>query len=319
MRLSTRFPSRRRPLSALVVGAVILSLAAVVGAAWSAAPSVGDLQAKVRLSLRGTGGQPVSLSAIAPILREAVVATEDERFYTDDGIDLIGVMRAVPYDVTHLSLAEGASTITEQVAKGLYLDGNDHNPWRKLEDAALALELEAHYSKEQILAAYLNSSYFGAGGYGAWLASRRYFGVTPAQLTTAQASLLAGLLQSPSGYDPFVHPQLARARQIDVLRSLVRNGFLTDRQAAATLAHPLRLEGGKTLPPIRGVDFAPGPAFVWWQLGLGAAVAFLGLAALITTRLPRLRIAHGIVALRIASLVLFLVGISAVFRSFRTA
>jgi membrane peptidoglycan carboxypeptidase len=90
----------------------------------------------VSAHLRAGGGRPVALDRIAPILGQAVVATEDERFYRHHGVDLIGVLRALPYDLAHFSLAQGASTITEQVAKILYLGGNDHTPWRKLEDAA---------------------------------------------------------------------------------------------------------------------------------------------------------------------------------------
>src|SRR5262249_42018545 len=160
-----------------------------------------------------TGGRVVPLSAVAPALQHAVVATEDERFYGHHGVDVVGVLRALPYDATHLSLAQGASTITEQVAKLLYLNGDDRTPWRKLQDAALALKLENRYSKTQILDAYLDSVYFGEGAYGAWAASARYFGVSPAHLGTSQASLLAGLIQAPSAYDPRRHPALARERQ----------------------------------------------------------------------------------------------------------
>ena len=156
-------------------------------------------------------GKVVALEDIAPVVLKAVVATEDERFYRHDGIDVIGVLRALPYDVSHFSYAQGASTITEQVAKLLYLNGNDHSPWLKLEDAAVALKLEGRYSKNQILAAYLDSVYFGEGAYGIWAASERYFGVQPHALTMAEASLLAGLIQAPSAYDPFPFPETARA------------------------------------------------------------------------------------------------------------
>lgn len=96
--------------------------------------------------------------------------------------------------------------------------GSDHTLWRKLEDAALALKLEGRYLKEQILAAYLNSAHFGEGAYGAWAASARYFGVRPLNLNTSQATLLAGLIQAPSAYDPIAHPVAARTRQVEVLR-----------------------------------------------------------------------------------------------------
>ncbi len=99
------------------------------------------------------------------------MATEDERFYRHHGIDVVGVLRAIPYDVSHGSLRQGASTIPEQLAKLLYLGGNAHSPWRKLKAALLALRLEAHYSRETILSAYLNSIYLGAGAYGVEAAS----------------------------------------------------------------------------------------------------------------------------------------------------
>jgi membrane peptidoglycan carboxypeptidase len=249
------------------------------------------------------------------VLRDAVVATEDERFYRDDGIDIIGVLRALPYDVAHLSFAEGASTITEQVVKVLYLRGNDHSVWRKLLDAATALKLEGRATKAQILSAYLNSAYFGGGAYGIAAASERYFGVRPAVLGLDRASLLAGLIQAPSLYDPFRHPDLARARQTEVLRSLVRDGFVAQPVAAAALAQPLRLRGGARLRGLRGVDLAPGPAFLWWQLALGAAIAAVG------TAVPMLRLiglgrVPNLPAIRLAMLV---TGAVFIVRAFRAA
>src|SRR2546429_9136727 len=106
-------------------------------------------------------------------MREAIVATEDERFYRHDGIDAVGILRAVPYDLSHLSLAQGASTITEQLAKLVYLGGDDSSAWAKLRDAAIALHIESQYSKEQILGDYLNTVYFGAGAVGVEPASKR--------------------------------------------------------------------------------------------------------------------------------------------------
>ena len=119
-----------------------------------------------------------------------------------------------------ISRSPRASTITEQLAKLLYLDGNDHSPWRKLEDAATAWKLENRYSKATILAAYLNSAYFGDG---ASVCKRPPNGTSESRHETdpAQATLLAGLIQAPSLYDPLRNPQLARARQTEVLSSLV--------------------------------------------------------------------------------------------------
>jgi membrane peptidoglycan carboxypeptidase len=301
----------------------LASLAAAVAAlfvsAWISSPAATALQAHVQSRLHSTGGREVPLSAIAPILLQAVVATEDERFYRHHGIDLIGVIRALPYDLVHLSLAQGASTITEQVGKILYLQGNDHNPWRKLEDATVALKLERRYSKQQILAAYLNSAYFGEHAYGIWAASERYFAIQPRRLNTGQATLLAGLIQAPSAYDPLTHPAAARARQVEVLRSLVRNGFLTSSEAATVLSRPLRLRRGQPLAPVRGVDLAPGPAFTWWQLALGAAIAVAGLATLVVLHTPRFASIHGLLTARLLSLTLIILGAAVAIRSFQTA
>jgi penicillin-binding protein 1A len=261
----------------------------------------------------------VPLSSIALVLRQAVVATEDERFYQHQGVDIIGVIRALPYDLAHLTLAQGASTITEQVAKTLYLNGNDHNPWRKLEDAAVALKLEQRYSKEQILAAYLNTIYFGDDGYGIRAASRRYFATTPSRLTTGQATLLAGLIQAPTAYNPLLHPAAARARQIEVLRSMVRNGYLASAEASEVLVKPLPLTHGQSLPATPNVNLAPGPAFTWWQLAVGTMVAVGALVALFVLRKPRFARIHGRFAAQLASILLVILGAAVIIRSFRSA
>jgi Transglycosylase len=301
----------------LAVASGVLVLGATLAAAWIASPAPVRLDAHVRARLSSSNGRMLPLSAIAPIMREAVVATEDERFYRHDGIDVIGVIRALPYDVVHLSLAQGASTITEQLAKVLFLGGNDHTPWRKLEDAAVALKLEGRYSKERILDAYLNSAYFGAGAYGVEAASERYFGIPPRRLGLAQATLLAGLIQAPSAYDPLRHPEVARARQVEVLRSLLRNGFATEREAVSVLARPLPLHGALGLAPVHGVDLSLGPAFIWWQLALGATVVATGAAVLAGSRSRRVSGIRGLTTGRLVSLVLIVAGAATVVRSFR--
>ena len=312
------FRSTRRRQIGLLLAAIILAATVLAAIAWVVSPSPTRLDGRVQARLRFSGGRVVPLEAISPTLREAVVATEDERYYRHHGIDLIGVARALPYDIGHLSLAQGASTITEQVAKLLYLHGTDRNPWRKLEDAAVAVKLEGRYTKEQILAAYLNSVYFGDGAYGAAAASERYFGIAPAGLDTAQASMLAGLIQAPSAYDPITHPDLARARQTDVLRSLVRTGYLTDREAVAAIDRPLKLRSGHVIPPTHAIDLSPGPAFVWWQLALGGAVALAGVAAFTLLRRLRLRGTTPLWAARALSLCALLIGADVVLRSFRS-
>jgi membrane peptidoglycan carboxypeptidase len=289
----------------------------LVAAAWLASPNPTNLEGRVGSQVEQA--QPLSLDAIAPILREAVVATEDERFYRHHGIDVIGVTRALPYDLTHLSLAQGASTLTEQLAKNLYLGGDDHDPWRKLEDVTMAVKLEDRYSKEQILDAYLSSSYFGDGAYGISSASEHYFGLPARRLDAAQASLLAGLIRAPSAYDPRTHPGAARSRQIDVLRSLVREGYLTQSEAAAALARPLAIRGGPTLPAVQGVDLAPGPTFVWWKLGLGVAIAVAGAVVFAAARSMEPRGRGGVLVLRVPAILLLVLGLATVVRSFRTA
>ncbi len=186
--------------SLIVVGGFALAL--------QAAPSADDLIARVHAFSRAHAARALPLSSISPRLRKAVVATEDERYYQYGGLDLIGLLRAVPYDASRFAFAQGASTIEEQVAKVLYLGGHDHSPWRKAEDAAIAIRLSSRYDREQILDAYLNVVYFGQGRYGVAAASRQYFGVPADRLDLAQASLLAGLIQAPTRYDPCRVPKI---------------------------------------------------------------------------------------------------------------
>jgi Transglycosylase len=308
---------RRKLVAGLV--SVMVACAAVGGAAWFASPSAVALGRRVEMRLRGTDGRAIQLGQMPLILQHAVVATEDERFYRHHGIDVIGVLRALPYDISHFSFAEGASTITEQLAKVLYLGGNDHNPWRKLEDAAVAVKLENRYTKARILAAYMNSAYFGERAYGVQAAAEHYFGIPARALDAAQATLLAGLIQAPSLYDPARNPQLGRARQIEVVRSLERDRYLTEAEAAALLDRPLRLRDGKMLAPIVGADLSLAPAFVWWQLALGTILILLASISLVAIRRfgganARARIGIGLVLL-----VLIVVGLGTVVRSFRTA
>jgi penicillin-binding protein 1A len=300
----------RRLLLGFAVVAVVTT--AFATAAWVATPSASRLGERVRLHVTG---QPVALGDVAPVLVLALVATEDERFYRHDGVDVVGLARAVPYDVVHASLAQGASTITEQVAKLLYLKGNDRTPWRKLEDVALAIKLDRRYSKTQILAAYLNTAYFGSGAYGVRAASRRYFGVEPRALTLAQASLLAGLPQAPSAYDPIRHTAAARTRQEEVLRSLVRVGAISAVRADAVVAQPLSLRGRVRLPPVTA-DLEPGPPLAWRDAAAGALLLVFGVVVVALRRRFRGRL------LRLASnafaFVVLLGGAGVLIRSVRT-
>jgi membrane peptidoglycan carboxypeptidase len=295
---------------AIAVVAVLAIVTTIVVAAWLTSPSTGDFNRRVR---RATPTSQIALSRISPLVRQAVVATEDERFYRHHGIDVIGLLRAIPYDVTHLSFSQGASTITEQLGKLLYLNGNDHSPWRKLEDAVVALRIERGHSKEQILGAYLNTAYFGHGAVGIGSASHRYFGRAPGSLDLAQATLLAGLIQAPSADDPTLHPQAARDRQVDVLRSMVRNGDITTREGSAALAGPLALKDATPLPPSLHVHLSPGSAFLWTDVGFAAGLLALGAAAFAVRRnVPYRPLGTGV------AFVLAALGLLVLARSFRT-
>jgi penicillin-binding protein 1A len=292
------------------LAAALAIIASIVAAAWFSSPGTTDFDRRAR---RAAGSSSIALSSISPLVRQAVVATEDERFYRHHGIDVIGILRAIPYDLTHLSFSQGASTITEQLAKQLYLNGNDHSPWRKLEDAVLALRIEHGHSKEQILGAYLNTAYFGHGAVGIGSASYRYFGHGPGKLDLAQATLLAGLIQAPSADDPILHPQAARSRQVDVLRSMVRNGDITISEGTAVLTRPLAIRGTKPLRPLQHVDLARGSAFVWTDVGVAAGLLALGAAVLVLRgRFPYRRLGS------VVALVLVAAGLLVLARSFRT-
>jgi membrane peptidoglycan carboxypeptidase len=295
-----------RLLALLVVAPIAVAAAALV-VAFLRAPSVADLSARVAALEHANGVDPVRLTHVPAVLREAVVATEDERFYRQSGVDVIALARAIPFDITHLSLAQGASTITEQLGKITYLQGNDHSAWRKLTDIALGFRIGHSFGHEQILDDYLDVAYFGDGAYGVANAARRYFGRDVADLDLAQASLLAGLIQAPTAYDPLSHPLEARDRQIAVLLSMVRNGYVTEPQASAVVASRLPLAGGHALPPIANVSFDVPAPFDWAELAVAMLLVAGALAAYLAARLtaPTLA-ARG--ALKAAAIILLLAG-----------
>jgi len=305
--------SGRRAVALLV----LLALAAIgsaFAAAYVAAPSAGDLAARVAAYERAHGVRPVALDRISPLLRAAVVAQEDERFYDHRGVDLIALMRAVPYDLAHWSLAQGASTITEQLAKIAYLGGDDRSPWRKLTDVALGFRLGHRYSHETILDDYLNVVYLGEGAYGVADAARTYFGRDVARLDLAQASLLAGLVEGPSVYDPLRNPAAARARQAVVLQSMIRNGYTTRADALRAARSPLRLASGHVLAPDPAVTFSESAPFDWDVLVLAAVLFAAALAAFGAARLAAPAFAVR-VPLKAAAAVLLVLALLAAARS----
>ena len=163
------------------------------------------------------------LARIPQTLRDAVIATEDRRFYSHFGIDPIGVARAVWQNYRRGRIVEGGSTITQQLTKVLFLTP-DKSLERKMKEAALALELERRYSKDRILEMYMNQIYFGNGAYGVEAASRTYFGKSVTEISLKDAALLAGLPRAPSTYSPFEHPEAANY-QINLASSLNHLGL----------------------------------------------------------------------------------------------
>lgn len=235
-----RRPRRRWLRRAVSAGAGILAVVvAGIAVLWPLTPGVGDAEARVRAQLRDVHATDPRALPIPDRVGVAVVATEDSRFYSHHGIDLLGVARAL-VGMARSGVDTGGATLDQQLAKRLYTPGWP-GPWAKVEQAELALKLDAQYSKAQILEMYLSDVYFGHGFYGLPAAARGYFGVAPADLTWAQASLLAGLVQAPSAYDPYAHLRLAKERQAEVLGRLVATHDLTTAQAARVARQPLHL------------------------------------------------------------------------------
>jgi len=263
----------------------VLSIVAVFVAAFARAPSGGDLAARTRAFEREHRVTALPLSRIALVVREAAVATEDERFYRHSGVDLIALLRAVPFDVSHLSFAQGASTIAEQLAKVVYLGGNDHSLSRKTREVVLGYRLGHRYRHETILDAYLNVVYLGEGQYGVMNGAHHYFGRDARRLSLSQASLLIGLIQAPSLYDPRNDPLAARWRQVEVLRSMVRNGYATEEEARAAVAWPLRLATGASLPALARVSFVVGAPFDYAELAAALVMLLIAVVALVLGRI----------------------------------
>ncbi len=174
---------------------------------------------------------PVSLDQVSSYMREAIVAIEDARFYRHHGIDLISLARALIRDIQAGGIVEGGSTITQQLAKNLYLDPG-RNIGRKLEELVLTVQLERMYTKNEILEMYLNQIYFGQGAYGIEAAARTYFNKPARDLGLAESAMLAGVPRGPSIYNPSRNYEAAKARQVTVLDRMVELGMVSGEQAA---------------------------------------------------------------------------------------
>jgi penicillin-binding protein 1A len=180
----------------------------------------------------------VETDDIAPIMRQAIVSTEDKRFFDHDGIDLRGVGRALWADIRNQAIVEGGSTITQQFVKNAYIR-NEKTLARKVREAALAWQLEQRWSKDRILTAYLNTIYFGNGAYGIQQASRAYFDKGAKHLVLHEAALLAGIPADPSRYDPVTNPAKAKQRRRHVLGAMLEQGKIRRRDYERANAAPL--------------------------------------------------------------------------------
>jgi membrane peptidoglycan carboxypeptidase len=182
-------------------------------------------------------------SGVPTLLAEAVIATEDERFYSNHGIDVVSIGRALWFDTSHRCTCQGGSTITEQLVKDVYLNGSDRGP-AKAADLAIALKVGLKMPKGQVLADYLSEIPTGRGLYGVPAGACVYFGQRIGELSLADDALLAGMAQAPSAYDPRFDPTAAFARRAEVLSAMVSEGYVSSQQATAASATPLITRSG---------------------------------------------------------------------------
>lgn len=189
----------------------------------------------------------VTLDDVSPHFMDALIATEDRRFYEHDGIDPMAIARAMIRNLQRGKITEGGSTLTQQLARNVFLS-NERSYERKIREAALAKKLEEQLSKEEILELYINNIYFGEGAYGIYAASEIYFGKRPNQLSITEAAALAGMPQAPSRYNPFIHRDHATARRNEVLGNLHEVGKITAEELEKYRGQSIQLNPqGQTL------------------------------------------------------------------------
>ena len=266
-----RPPSRQWPwwkITLLVLGVLtVLVVGSAVGAFWYLSqdlPALDSLQeyqpslvSRVYSDDRQVIGQYyierrllTPLADIPQSLTQAVIAVEDARFFEHPGLDVIGILRATWTNLRRGGRVEGASTITQQLARSLFLSP-ERTFVRKFKELILAYKIEVILSKEQILEMYLNQIYFGQGAYGVAAASQTYFGKDPGALNLAESALLAGLPKSPNNYSPYKYPERAKKRQEHVLARMEEGGFVTaaEKQEAAGQLLSFRRPGSEQIAP----------------------------------------------------------------------
>ena len=187
---------------------------------------------------------PVPIQSMPPHLKAALVATEDRNFYRHSGVDLRGILRALVKDLSTGQFAEGASTITQQLAKTLFLT-SQKTIVRKIKEAFLAFQLERRYTKDEILELYMNQVYFGSGAYGVESAARLFFGKSVNDLTLSESALIAGMPQAPSRYSPLVNKNRAAKRRNLVLKQMEKTGIITTEDYERAVKEPIDVAGSK--------------------------------------------------------------------------
>jgi penicillin-binding protein 1A len=249
-----------------MTGAILIAVVAAVGYVLSVAQSAPSLDS-LKPVLAGATSQvyaangtrlgaiqsdvlrtPITTAQMPHLLREATVAIEDQRFYKNNGVDVTGIFRSAVKDVLHGETLQGASTITMQLMRNLYLGSDTHTFKQKVDEAKLAIEYNKDHSKRSILTDYLNSVTYGTvegrTALGVEAAARIFFDKSPYQLDLQQQALLAGLPQAPSEYNPFLYPQAARQRRNEVLGKMAELHYITHSQAASAQAAPLEVKHG---------------------------------------------------------------------------
>ncbi|MDA8233282.1 MAG: PBP1A family penicillin-binding protein [Clostridia bacterium] len=284
---------------ALLFGLVQLGLASVQAnmPAWSKSQLetdrntfIFDNQGGLLAVLHGEKNRvPVPFERMPEHLRQAVIATEDVRFYDHEGVDFKAIVRAVVENLEHTRTVEGASTITQQLAKNSFLTP-EKTMERKVKEALLAIQLEKNYSKDEILAMYLNRSYFGHGAYGVQGAAQTYFGKDVQHLTLAESALLAGLLRNPANYSPYLDPKSAQGRMATVLNLMVEAGFITGEEATEARQQGYFLAGLKNREVYRHPFFVDHVIqYAREEIGLSEEQIYRGGLKIYTTMDPKVQ------------------------------
>lgn len=213
------------------IGATMSDLPEVANVKPAASSQIYDVHGNLITTVHATENRlPVKLSQVPKDLQNAFIATEDNRFYSHHGVDPIGIMRAIWVNIAHDGVAEGGSTITQQLARNAFLT-QDRTLKRKIMEAMLAIRIEQYYTKQEILEMYLNQIYFGQGAYGVQAAAHVYFGKSVQDLDLAQSAMLAGLPQSPNYYSPLTNYKAGKARQAVVLGQMVKYDYIDQATA----------------------------------------------------------------------------------------